>query len=167
VARDATARLYDVDADGVELNVKQGLITFRAKKGRVVDLDKLHESIWATRLSGGTGMSLNWIDVTAEGEVVVDKGQTLLKVKGTDQYFLLGGDPNPKPEDGAGTPLERLREALARGDKVVSVAGRVDGWKGHFPPFLKALPKKPYRILVQDFRTANREPPRPTRRGGR
>jgi hypothetical protein len=156
VARDATARLYDVDADRVELNVKKGLITFRAKKGRVVDLDKLHESIWATRLSGSTGMSLNWIDVTAEGEVVADQGRWMLKVKGTDQYFLLARmDPGARPKGGEKDPFDRLREALARGDKVVSVTGRVDGWKGHFPPFLKALPGKPYLIRVQDFRTAN------------
>ena len=91
MARDATARLYDVDADRVELNVKQGLITFRAKKGRAVDLDKLHESIWATRLSGSTGMSLNWIDVTAEGEVVVDQGRWMLKVNQRWEWRTLGG----------------------------------------------------------------------------
>src|SRR5262245_4802823 len=64
VARDAIARQYDVDADSVKLEIDKGLVTFGAKKGRLVDLDKLHESIWATRLSGKTGMSLDWIDVT-------------------------------------------------------------------------------------------------------
>ena len=39
MARDATARQYDVDADGVQLDVKKGEITFRAKKGRLVDLE--------------------------------------------------------------------------------------------------------------------------------
>jgi hypothetical protein len=73
VARDAIARQYDVDADAVRLDIAKGEVTFRAKKGRLVDLDKLHESIWATRLSVGTGMALNWIDVTAVGEVVVEK----------------------------------------------------------------------------------------------
>jgi hypothetical protein len=148
VARDATARQYDVDADAVDLDVKKGLITFRAKKGRLVDLDKLHESIWATRLSGNTGMSLNWIDVTAVGQVVPDKKRTVLKVTGSDQYFVL------KEAPGAEAPFRRLREALERGEKVVSVTGRLEGWKGHFPPFLKSPPAKPRVILVKDFRTA-------------
>jgi hypothetical protein len=154
VARDATARQYDVDADAVKLDIKTGLITFRAKKGRLVDLDKLHESIWATRLSGDTGMSLNWIDVTAVGQVVVDKKQTLLKVTGSEQSFVLKEGPGAKAGPGGKAPFQRLREALDRGEKVVSVTGRLEGWHGHFPPFLKALPKKPYAIAVQDFRTA-------------
>ena len=61
MARDATARLYDVDEDTVvfvKLQQKerydQGTVTFRARSGKLIDLDKLHESIWATRLSGGT-----------------------------------------------------------------------------------------------------------------
>jgi hypothetical protein len=156
VARDATARQYDVDADAVELDVKTGIIRFRAKKGRLVDLDKLHESIWATRLSGGTGMALNWIDVTAVGQVVVDQKQTVLKVAGSDQVFVLKEDPTAKPKKDEKYPFQRLKEALDRGEKVVSVTGRVEGWKGHFPPFLKALPKKPYAIVVHDFETAKK-----------
>jgi hypothetical protein len=154
VARDATARLYDVDADDVKLDTKKGEITFRAKKGHLVDLDKLHESIWATRLSGNTGMSLNWIDVTAAGQVVLEQKQPQLKVTGSDQYFVLVEDPDAKPQAGAPTAFNRLREALDRGEKVVSVTGRLEGWSGHFPGFLKALPKKPRTIRVKDFQTA-------------
>jgi hypothetical protein len=156
VARDATARQYDVDADTVKLDIAKGLIAFRAKKGRLVDLDKLHESIWATRLSGNTGMALNWIDVTAVGVVVLDKEQTLLKVAGSDESFVLKESPGDRPRGGAATPFRRLREALDRGEKVVSVTGRLDGWTGHFPPFLKTLPAKPRVILVKDFRTATK-----------
>ena len=82
MARDATARQNDVDADRVRLDISKGEITFRAKKGRLVDLDKLHESIWATRLSGGTGMALNWLDVTAVGEVTAEKDHLVLRVAG-------------------------------------------------------------------------------------
>jgi hypothetical protein len=154
VARGATARLYDVDADDVKLDTKKGEITFRAKKGRLVDLDKLHESIWATRLSGRTGMSLNWIDVTAVGQVVVVQKQPQLKVTGSDQYFVLVEDPDVKPQAGAPTAFSRLLEALDRGEKVASVTGRLEGWSGHFPGFLKALPKKPRTIRVKGFQTA-------------
>ena len=80
MARDATARLYDVDEDKVTLSIPLGIITFEAKQGKLVALDKLHESIWATRLSGGTGMHLNWMEVTAQGEVMVEGKQTFLKV---------------------------------------------------------------------------------------
>ena len=154
MARDATARLYDVDADNVGLEIKTGTITFRAKKGRLVDLDKLHESIWATRLSGKTGMAMNWIDVTAEGEVVLDQAQLRLKVTGSDQVFLLADDTKATRKSAEKAPFTRLQEALGRGENVVSVTGRVEGWGGHFPDFLKALPKKPRVILVKDFEVA-------------
>jgi hypothetical protein len=154
VARDAIARLYDVDADRVGLDIKTGTITFCAKKGRLVDLDKLHESIWATRLSGKTGMAMNWIDVTAVGEVILDQKEPSLKVTGTDQYFVLADDTKAKPKKGEKNPFARLREALDRGQTVVSVTGRVDGWGGHFPDFLRTLPKKPRVILVKDFQVA-------------
>jgi hypothetical protein len=154
VARDATARLYDVDADNVGLEIKTGTITFRAKKGRHVDLDKLHESIWATRLSGKTGMAMNWIDVTAVGEVVLDQAQPRLKVTGSDQGFLLADDTKAARKTGEKSPFARLQEALERGEKVVSVTGRVEGWGGHFPDFLKTLPKKPRVILVKEFEVA-------------
>ena len=94
MARDATARLYDVDDDSVTYKkprkrgkYDQGTITFRAKKGRLVSLDKLHESIWATRLSGGTRSGLVSLDVTAVGEVMVRGNKTLLSVDGADEYF--------------------------------------------------------------------------------
>jgi hypothetical protein len=154
VARDATARLYDVDADNVGLEIKTGTITFRAKKGRLVDLDKLHESIWATRLSGKTGMAMNWIDVTAMGEVVFDQTQPRLKVTGSEQVFVLADDTKAARKAGEKSPFARLQAALGRGEKVVCVTGRVEGWGGHFPDFLKALPKKPRVILVKDFEVA-------------
>jgi hypothetical protein len=149
VARDATARQYDVDADSVRLDISVGEITFRAKKGRLVSLDKLHESIWATRLSGGTGMAMNWLDVTAVGVVVVEKGRTILKVAGSDDVFVLKEDS--KARNGNKTAFARLGEAVEAGQKKVSVTGRVEGWQGHFPPFLKTLPKKPRVILVKAF----------------
>ena len=142
MARDAIARQYDVDADRVTLNIDKGLVTFGAKKGKLVDLDKLHESIWATRLSGNTGMALDWIDVTAVGEVVVEKDRTVLKVKGSDQVFVL--------KEGDKKAFARLQEA-ADGKKSFSVTGRLEDWKGHFPPFLKTLPKKPRAIAVREF----------------
>jgi hypothetical protein len=152
VARDATARQYDVDADAVRLDLNKGEITFQARKGRLVSLDKLHESIWATRLSGNTGMAINWIDVTAVGEVVQEKDRTVLKVAGSDDVFVLKEVRGAKVGDR--TAFAALREAVAGGQKKVSVVGRVEDWKGHFPPFLKALPRKPRVILVKGFAAA-------------
>jgi len=151
VARDATARLYDVDANLVAMDKNAGTITFRARKGRLVPLDQLHESIKATRLGDNTGMALLWLDIKAEGKVVAGK-ELQLQIPGSEDSFLLGEDPN------AATPAEksafrRLREALERGEKVVSVTGRLDGWKGNLTQFSKKLPEKPRRILVKDFET--------------
>jgi hypothetical protein len=151
VARDATARQYDVDADAVRLDVKTGEITFKAKKGRLVDLDKLHESIRATRLGVSTGMAMSWLDVTAVGEVAVEKERLVLKVKGSEQTFVL--------KQGDKKAFDKLRDAVKGGQKSVSVFGRVDGWKGHFPPFLKDLPEKPREILVKSFEPVKAERP--------
>ena len=154
MARDATARQYDVDADAVRLDLKKGEVTFRAKKGRLVSLDKLHESIWATRLSGNTGMAINWIDVTAVGTVIVEKDRIVLKVTGMDDVFVLQEDSRTAAV--GKSPLSRLRAAAQGGQTQMSVTGRVDGWKGHFPPFLKTLPKKPRVILVKEFEVVKR-----------
>jgi hypothetical protein len=158
VARDATARLYDVDADSVALDKKVGTITFRAKKGRVVPLDQLHESIRATRLGDGTGMTLKWLEVTAAGQVTADKEVTL-KPAGSDTPFVLGGETAGATEEEK-TAFRRLREAIERGEKVVSVTGRVEGWTGNLTRFSKKLPDKPRRLLVRDFQTVKPETPR-------
>ena len=161
MARDATARLYDVDKDSVVLKQEEGQegkkgyligkIRFSAKRGKLVDLDKLHESLWATRLSGGTRMALNWLEVTAVGEVAVVDKMLILKVKGSNQHFVLAENPKAKPKTGELSPLERLRKKPRSAAKLVSVTGRVEGWSGRFPKFLGKLPGKPRRILVESF----------------
>ena len=156
MARDATARLYDVHPGSVVLKKRDeqkkydhGTITFRARKGKLIDLDKLHESIWATRLSGGTRSGLVSLEVTAVGEVVVNGKDTILRVAGSKSHFLLGKNPVEGHED----ELDKLRAAVKAGRKVVSVTGRLDGWKGRWPQVLRKLPSKPRRILVTSFKT--------------
>lgn len=151
MARDATARLYDVDASSIRLDKTAATITFAARKGQLVPLDKLHESIKATRLGDGTGMALQWLDVKAVGKVVGDK-ELKFEVAGSQDFFLLGEDPTA-PTEAEKKAFQRLREALERGEKVVSVTGRLDGWKGNLTQFSKKLPDKPWRLLVKDFET--------------
>jgi hypothetical protein len=161
VAREATARLYDVTKESVVLTklaqsqkYDQGTITFRAKKGKLLDLDKLHESIWATRLSGGTSSGLIKLEVTAVGEAVVKDKATILNVTGSDEHFLLAEDAEEKPANGQKTVFQRMQAALARGEPVVSVTGRLEGWHGRWPEMLRKLPPKPRKILVSSFETA-------------
>jgi hypothetical protein len=144
MARDAIARQYDVDKNSVLLTCepgeggyRPGTIIFYAKKGKSIDLDKIHESITATRLSGGTNMGMEYLEITATGAVEATDKELILKVAGTTQQFLLSEAPSAKGI------LQRLREALARGDKVVQVVGRVQGWNGRFPDALKALASLP------------------------
>lgn len=158
MARDATSRLYDVDEDSVlykkpKLRGKydHGTIQFSAKKGKLVDLDKLHESIWATRLSGGTRSGLIQLDVTAVGEVVMNGKATVLNVQGSDRHFVLIGDSENSTKEGTKTAFRKLIESMGRGDKVVSVTGRVEGWNGGWPTVLRKLPAKPRRIIVTNF----------------
>ena len=149
MARDAAARLYDVDASSVVLDKKLGTITFRAKKGRIVDLDQLHESIKATRLGDNTGMRLKELVVTAEGEVITSSGEVRLKIPGSDQYFVLAEGT----VIGENAQFQRLKKALKRGEMVTSVSGRDDGWEGNLTQFSKKLPEKPRRIIVEKFQT--------------
>lgn len=163
MARDAIARLYDVNRNAMTIfcdpgpgNYRAGTITFQAKTGRSIDLEKMRESIAATRLSGGTNMRVEWLEITVRGEVAAAGQELLLKVSGTGQEFGLDGEPS----DPGG--LQRLREALAKGAKVTRVTGRVQGWHGRFPDVLKAQaptapggPKRP-TLLVTDFEVAKK-----------
>jgi len=151
VARDATARLYDVDANSVKIDKNLGTIYFRARTGRLVLLDQLHESIKATRLGDNTGMTLLWLEVKAQGKISGDK-ELKLEVPGSDQAFLLGEDASASTQ-AEKMAFKRLREALERGEKVVSVTGRLDGWKGNLTQLSKKLPEGPRRLLVRDFET--------------
>jgi hypothetical protein len=163
VARDATARLYDVDDDSVvykrpkqQEKYDHGTIGFRAKKGKLIDLDKLHESVWATRLSGGTRSGLVYLDVTAKGEATTNGKQTTLNVTGTNRRFVLIENPDNKSNGAKKTALERLQEAISRGDSLVSVTGRLDGWRGRWPDVLRKKPSKPRRIVVTSFEITNK-----------
>ena len=157
MARDAIARQYDVDADSIILqplgppgSYQLGTIEFAPKKGRSIDLDKICESITATRLSGGTKMSIDYLEITAKGAVIQRDKELVLKVSGTGQELVLSEEPTA--EGG----LQRLREAVARGDKVSTVTGRVPGWSGRFPLVLAAWAAAPdaqkRKLAVVDFK---------------
>jgi hypothetical protein len=161
MARDAIARQYDVDKNRVLLicetdkgDYRPGTITFYPKKEKTLDLRNMVESLTATRLSGGTSMSMNWLEITATGAVVLDGQTALLKVSGTTQQFHL---KEADPKGGGNSALQRLRAAVASGAKVVSVTGRVDGWSGGFPVVLRTLakrpPDEPVVLFVTDFET--------------
>lgn len=165
MARDAISRQYDVDKNSVILKMEDaagdyrpGTITFRAKNGKSINLDQIRESIQATRLSGGTQMRVTYLEVTARGEVLTTGQETILRVKGSGQEFTLADDPHAGPKGGK-SPLQRLREALGRGEKVTSVTGRVGGWDGRFPDVLRAREAqsnssgKRQQLLVTDFGT--------------
>jgi hypothetical protein len=155
MARDAIARQYDVDADSIILtpignktSYQIGTIEFFPKKGKSIDLDMLDESIAATRLSGNTGMSIDYLDITAKGEVIERDKELVVKVSGTGQEFVLSEEASAKGG------LKRLREAVARGEKVATVTGRVPGWNGRFPVMLKAwatAPDTKWKLGVMDF----------------
>ena len=157
MVREAATRLYDVDRNSVvnkrltqSGSYDTGTVTIRPKPGKLIDLDQLHESIWATRLSGGTKSGLVSLDVTAVGEAVVTEKETILKVAESDAHFALGKHPDEKHQ----AAFDELRSALDRGEKVTSVSGRIEGWAGRWPDVLRKLPPKPRRILVSEFETA-------------
>lgn len=154
MARDATARLYDVDEDTIAFKsltktgkYDTGTVTFRAKTGKRIDLNELHESVWATRLSKGTSSGLVSLEVTVAGAIVVGDKETTLKVTDAEPEFVLAQNPEADFKN----VFDELKTALARGEKITSVSGRLDGWSGKWPEMLKKLPPKPRRILVTRF----------------
>jgi hypothetical protein len=145
MAQDAIARQYDVDADATKLtpdegrkgSYQPGTIEFFAKKGRSIDLDTMAESIAATRLSGGTNMRVDYLEITAKGEVIKRGKELVLKVSGTKQEFVLSAGPM--------LTLTDLRKAVARQGKMCTVTGRVPGWNDRFPVVLAAWAKADHR----------------------
>ena len=153
MACDATARQYDVDEDSVVFKklqktkrYDQGTITFHARKGKLIDLDKLHESIWATRLSGGTRSGLVSLEVAAVGQVVGTKEATVLKVANSDSQFVLIRSTDEKH-----VALFGKLQAEAGTNALVRVTGRIDNYAGRWPDVLRSRPTKPRRILVTAF----------------
>jgi hypothetical protein len=113
----------------------------------LIDLDKLHESIWATRLSGGTNSGLVSLEVTAIGQLVTSENETLLQVEGSDDRFVLG----KHPDEQHASALAKLVDAAGGTGKKVSVTGRIDNYMGRWPEVLRKQPAKPRRILVVGF----------------
>ena len=157
MARDAIARLYDVDKNSIDLDIPAGTIRFRARQGKSIDLDKILASFRATRLSGRTGMEVRYLELTAVGKAAAVGQDVAFAVSGTKQRFRLGEEPKPGASAGGATPLQRLRESLSKGDAVTSVTGRVQGWKGLVPDMLRSPPGEPGKpplLIVTGFRTA-------------
>jgi hypothetical protein len=158
MARDATARLYDVDENKVAFlrpkklgKYTHGTIRFQARKGKLIDLDKLHESVWATRLSKGTRSGLVALEVTAVGSLSVSNKQTRLDITGSNAHFILGKGKSKQQR----LAFEQMTKALLQGNfrrtQTVRVTGTVEGWGGAWPSVLKKLPRKPRRIIVTGF----------------
>ncbi len=150
MACDATARLYDVDEDSVVFKkldktkrYDQGTVTFRARKGALIDLDKLHESIWATRLSGGTRSGIVSLEVTVIGELQTSSQQTVLKVAGSNAEFILKKHTDEKHVATFG----RVQMLTGNGT-VVRVTGQIENYAGRWPNLLKTKPINPRGILV-------------------
>jgi hypothetical protein len=150
VACDATARLYDVDEDSVVFKklketkkYDRGTVTFRARKGKLIDLDKLHESIWATRLSGGTRSGLVSLDVSAVGKIVATKDAIELHVSGSGAKFVLVRSSDEKQ-----AALFGKLQSEAAANATVHVTGRIDKYVGRWPDVLRTLPTNPRRIVV-------------------
>ena len=156
MARDAISRLYDVQASSVvytKPNARgkydHGTVTFKARKGKLIDLDKLHESVWATRLSGGTSSGLVRLDVTVVGKVVAGGKSIVLKVPGSKKTFVLSASDVRAGSKGQ-LAFQKVREDIDSGE-TVSVTGQIQGWRGRWPQMLSNRPRSPRTILVSGF----------------
>ena len=147
MAAKALKRQSDVEPISVMVDkveaMGRGRIVFAARRGRSLDLDKIHACLKETRLSGKppgkTRSRIVYLELTVKGNVVKEGKELFLKVNGTKQVFRLGEEPRPESSPQR-TDFQRLEKAVAKGPKVVSVTGRVKGWSGHFPAVLRELP---------------------------
>src|SRR5207249_338340 len=102
-----------------------------------------------------TNAQILYLELTVLGEVVESGKEVLLKVKGTKEVFQLEDEPD-KTIPAEGTALKRLKKAVAKGQKLIGVTGRVKGWSGHFPAVLRELPGEfaplPENLLGPPFR---------------
>lgn len=158
MARDATARLYDVATSKVVLKRRFdreeydiGEVVFVAKKDRLINLDKLRESIQATRLSGGTKSGVLHLTVTVEGQVFPGEEELTMLPSGSDEVFQLENVSEENAKTGEKTKFDELREAVDKGKAVTKVTGRVVGWQGTWPGVLNTPHAKPTRIRVTGF----------------
>ena len=163
MAGDAAARLYDVDEDSVEFKkldkterYDQGTFSFRARRGRLIDLDKLHESIWATRLSGGTRSGLVSLEVTAVGYVSTDQDKTVLRVDSSEAEFILAPTADSEQDQQQAEQEQFASLQKVSGKRLVKVTGIIDDYNGQWPGLLAKKPKKPRRILVSSFEILHR-----------
>ena len=154
MAVDATARLYDVDEDTVVFTkldktekYDQGVVTFRARKGKLIDLEKLHESLWATRLSGGTRSGLVSLEVTAVGKVVQTQDAVIMKVADSDREFQLKESSDKEHA----AVFSQLVEASAKSKQTIKVTGVIDNYQGRWPGVLRNKPDRVRKILVTSF----------------
>jgi len=168
--RDTIARQSDVDKNSIKYDVepgtaryRHGTVTFAATKGKSIDLEKLQKDLKATRLGKGTRSGVNYLEITAEGDVAVNNKDIVLKVSGTTQEFKLIDDPKAKPKEGTSTPYQRLRAALDKGAKIANVTGRVPAWNGVWPKVLAELEKEnnarapmPRLLIVTEFETVSK-----------
>src|SRR5262245_55712001 len=142
------ARRSDVQQDSVIIKADEGAqgsyqpgtITFRAAAGQSIDIEKLHESIKGVRRWDSTRSTVTYLEITATGAASVSDKETLFKVAGTGQVFLLAADTQPPGEEGKKTPYQGLQEAAKQGKKVTKVTGRIAGWNGKWGAVLKEVP---------------------------
>lgn len=153
MAVDATARLYDVDEDTVvfkKLNrtqkYDQGLVTFRARRGKLIDLDKLHESLWATRLSGGTRSGLVQLEVVTIGSVVQEPEGPVLKVAGSDREFRL-----LKAPDAADVFQRLLKTVGSQTNLRFRIEGKIANYRGRWPNLLRKRLERVRSLQVTRF----------------
>ncbi|MFP6765197.1 MAG: hypothetical protein VB858_16325 [Planctomycetaceae bacterium] len=164
MARDAISRLYDVQASSVVYKKPQargkydhGTVTFKARKGKRINLDKLHESVWATRLSGGTSSGLVRLDVTAVGKLARAGRQLVLEIPDSKKTFVLSAS-NLRAGSKEQVAFQKARETQGSGE-TVSVTGQVQGWHGRWPRMLSSLPPSPRTILVTGFEKVEKASP--------
>src|SRR5262245_18831083 len=143
--------------------VDGGRVVFAARPGCSLDLEKIHACLKETRLSGKppgkTRAQILYLELTVVGDVVESNKGLLLKVKGTKEVFRLDDAPGPKAATRVGTAFQRLQKAVAAGQTVTSVTGRVKGWSGHFPAVLRELPAEVTPLPENQHGPPVRRPP--------
>lgn len=111
-------------------NLKTGIVEIKVKNGKAVDVDRLNKAVKESGFTPGE------IKITATGSLIEYNSYPALKVKGSDQVFLLvEKHEHEKEEFLSKEKIDEIQAATGNGAKEITITGYIHTHRD-FPPAL-------------------------------
>lgn len=123
------------EVEEASANLKTGMVDIKLKKDKSLDVEKLKEAIRKSGFTPGR------IKIKATGKLtkykLEDKEYPALKVRATDQVFLLTSTPDYGKEEFLGEKKSKeIEKATEEGEKEITIIGYIHSYPGGVPPAL-------------------------------